>query len=77
MVLRLRCSRQADGLMSMRAEVWGQGASVRRNSGRKCASTGPRSTALRDTLVTIGPRGEPRGSRGLADALTRLAPPPV
>jgi uncharacterized protein YcbX len=56
MVLRLRCSRQADGLMSLRAEVWGQGASVRRNSGRRCASTGSRYIALRATLVTIGPR---------------------
>jgi hypothetical protein len=77
MVLRLRCSRQGDGLMSLRAEVWGQGASVRRNSGRKCASISPRSTALRDTLVTIGLRASQEVLRGLPDALTRLASPPV
>jgi hypothetical protein len=48
-VLRLRCSRQADGLMSPRAEVWSQGASVRRNSGRKNGPTGSRYLAFSAT----------------------------
>jgi hypothetical protein len=50
--------RQADGLMLLRVEVWGQGASLRGNSGKSCASTGSRYIALPATsLVSIGPRG--------------------
>jgi hypothetical protein len=70
-VLQLRCSPQADGLMLLRAKVCGQSASLRRNSGRRCASTGSRYIALPATsLMTIGPREAKRfkGPTGRADA---------